>query len=138
MEKAWKERESAKIDEQETRDRSRAKAARARKSASRTPDPLFSDDDDEAPRRRGSRAPSTPRRSKLKSGGASRVKSRGDSEPAHDAYQRLGREGVLPSYVVPRDVCEERDWDEQIGRPIQAAEVCEKNLNAYGPCEYTF
>ncbi|PWN50997.1 DOT1-domain-containing protein [Violaceomyces palustris] len=83
------------------------------------------DDDLYGKRSRSSRAPSTPSGSK-----------RQGSDPLGDAYQKLGREGVAPSYSVPRDIF---NGDRDVGlndvssRPIQSAEIISNAIKNFGP-----
>ncbi|KAN0062796.1 Nucleosomal histone H3-Lys79 methylase [Thecaphora frezii] len=76
--------------------------------------------------RRGSRAPSTPSRSKRRS------VDPGPSAATH-SYQKLGREGVLPSYSVPRDILADNDDDAPSSPPIQSREVVESSIKGFGP-----
>lgn len=91
------------------------------------------DDDDEFggwPRssRKGSTAPSTPRGSKRASV---------DPHPTTDSYQKVGREGVLPNYTVPRDVLAtdpaSGEDAAQRKKPIASADIVTNNFKSYGP-----
>lgn len=78
--------------------------------------------------RKGSSAPGTPRGSKRASV---------DPHPTTDSYQKVGREGVLPNYTVPRDIlapspaAKEEAGEET--KPISSADIVASNFNSYGP-----
>ncbi|SPO30074.1 related to protein-lysine N-methyltransferase [Ustilago trichophora] len=79
--------------------------------------------------RMGSSAPSTPRGSKRASV---------DPHPTTDSYQKLGREGVLPNYTVPRDILATtfsatQEAKEQREKPISSADIVISNIKSYGP-----
>ncbi|PWY99356.1 DOT1-domain-containing protein [Testicularia cyperi] len=138
-------------------------SARSKKGGAAAKRNTFSDssDDDEddyfgggSSSRKGSRAPSTPRGSKRGSV---------DPHPISDSYQRRGREGVLPNYVVPRDILAAEPAVPATGpmvetdasavdsplsslsdlspssssngaaRPISSADIVGSNIKAFGP-----
>lgn len=79
--------------------------------------------------RKGSSAPSTPRGSKRASV---------DPHPTTDSYQKVGREGVLPNYTVPRDILAttspaSEEAKEQRRKPISSADIVTSNFKSYGP-----
>ena len=76
--------------------------------------------------RKGSTAPSTPRGSKRASV---------DPHPTSDSYQKVGREGVLPNYTVPRDILATTtlNADGEGKKPISSADIVTSNFKSYGP-----
>nr|CDI56013.1 related to protein-lysine N-methyltransferase [Melanopsichium pennsylvanicum 4] len=79
--------------------------------------------------RKASTAPSTPRGSKRASV---------DPYPITDSYQKVGRDGVLPNYTVPRDVLastssSSQDTAAQQSKPISSADIVSSNFKLYGP-----
>lgn len=71
--------------------------------------------------------------------GSPRGSKRGsvDPHPSTDSYQKVGREGVLPNYSVPRDItavpCSTSTTTQQKQRPISSADIVKSNLKSYGP-----
>ncbi|SPO31276.1 related to protein-lysine N-methyltransferase [Ustilago trichophora] len=79
--------------------------------------------------RKGSSAPSTPRGSKRASV---------DPHPTTDSYQKVGREGVLPNYTVPRDILATTSPASEAAaqdpkKPISSADIVTSNFKSYGP-----
>lgn len=76
--------------------------------------------------RKGSSTPGTPRGSK-----------RGSVDPhaASDSYQKVGREGVVPNYTVPRDIVASASANQEAQRkkPISSADVVKSNFKSFGP-----
>ncbi|CBQ69954.1 related to protein-lysine N-methyltransferase [Sporisorium reilianum SRZ2] len=81
--------------------------------------------------RRPSTAPSTPRGSKRASV---------DPHPASDSYQKVGRDGVMPNYTVPRDILASTPQTSDAAtppaaatKPISSADIVTTNIKSYGP-----
>ncbi|KAJ1021629.1 hypothetical protein NDA16_003766 [Ustilago loliicola] len=117
---------------------STASKPKAKKLKEKVIDSDSDDLDDEGDwSRNGSSAPGTPRGSKRGSV---------DPHPTTDSYQKVGREGVLPNYTVPRDILAtpststfstdangEQAEKRQKTSPISSTDIVTTNFKSYGP-----
>lgn len=125
---------SASSSKSSSRSKPKPKPKRLKKRRVDSDSDSLSDDDldggSKRPSRLGSSAPSTPRGSKRASV---------DPHPHTDSYQKVGREGVLPNYTVPRDMiapafaADSATTTSPPTKPISSADIVASNFKSFGP-----
>ncbi|KAJ1019276.1 hypothetical protein NDA13_006195 [Ustilago tritici] len=109
--------------------KSAGSSSKPKKARKKVVDSDSDDDEQDGWLRKGASATGTPR-------GLKRASV--DPHPTTDSYQKVGREGVFPNYMVPRDILattdrESRNGDKEKQRPISSADVVTSNFKSYGP-----
>ncbi|GAC75587.1 phosphoglycerate mutase, partial [Moesziomyces antarcticus T-34] len=125
---------SASSSKSSSRSKPKPKPKRLKKRRVDSDSDSLSDDDldggSKRPSRLGSSAPSTPCGSKRASV---------DPHPHTDSYQKVGREGVLPNYTVPRDMiapafaADSATTTPPPTKPISSADIVASNFKSFGP-----